>query len=251
MRYSAPGAHTHLYIQEGASKMKHRLLLILMLVLTACLSACGKNTDTSDIEETAPVESTEDPFSLGGIEIDVDTSQTEAETEPAIEVEVIETDADGSKTSLYSDGSIRHTSNIDSLPEVDKLTESESLTLQTIVANWDADGTISSDYLKSNITTATFPSLTDTDCQRIRERIEKDNPHNESETVAYEPEETTAQETQSSQGEHVYTQEELEAMTDEERFQLIEELTGNRVIRPDEVTVNLDAAREIQLGGGQ
>lgn len=231
--------------------MKHRLIIIFMLLAAICLSACGKNTDTSDIEETTPVESTEDPFSLGGIEIDVDTSQTEAETEPAVEVEVLETDSDGSKTSLYSDGSIRHTSNIDSLPEVDKLTESESLTLQTIVANWDADGTISSDYLKSNITTATFPSLTDTDCQRIRERIEKDSPHNESETVAYEPEETTAQETQSSQGEHAYTQEELEAMTDEERFHLIEELTGNRVIRPDEVTVNLDAAREIQLGGGQ
>lgn len=231
--------------------MKHRLIIIFMLLAAICLSACGKNTDTSDIEETAPVESTEDPFSLGGIEIDVDTSQTEAETEPAVEVEVLETDSDGSKTSLYSDGSIRSTSNIDNLPEVDKLTESESLTLQTIVANWDADGTISSDYLKSNITTATFPSLTDTDCQRIRERIEKDSPHNESETVAYEPEETTAQETQPSQGEHAYTQEELEAMTDEERFHLIEELTGNRVIRPDEVTVNLDAAREIQLGGGQ
>lgn len=231
--------------------MKHRLIIIFMLLAAICLSACGKNTDTSDIEETTPVESTEDPFSLGGIEIDVDTSQTEAETEPAVEVEVLETDSDGSKTSLYSDGSIRSTSNIDNLPEVDKLTESESLTLQTIVANWDADGTISSDYLKSNITTATFPSLTDTDCQRIRERIEKDSPHNESETVAYEPEETTAQETQPSQGEHVYTQEELEAMTDEERFQLIEELTGDRVIRPDEVTVNLDAAREIQLGGGQ
>ena len=230
--------------------MKHRLIIIFMLLAAICLSACGKNTDTSDIEETAPVESTEDPFSLGGIEIDVDTSQTEAETEPAIEVEVIETDADGSKTSLYSDGSIRHTSNIDNLPEVDKLTESESLTLQTIVANWDADGTISSDYLKSNITTATFPSLTDTDCQRIRERIEKDSPHNESETVAYEPEETTAQETQSSQGEHVYTQEELEAMTDEEVAKLIEEQTGNEVLRPDDFHVNLDAAREIQLGGG-
>ena len=192
--------------------MKRALTLITMLLLVG-LSACSNKTDISDIEETTPVESTEDPFSLGGIEIDVDTSQTEAETEPAIEVEVIETDADGSKTSLYSDGSIRHTSNIDNLPEVDKLTESESLTLQTIVANWDADGTISSDYLKSNITTATFPSLTDTDCQRIRERIEKDSPHNESETVAYEPEETTAQETQPSQGEHAYTQEELNNMT--------------------------------------
>ena len=231
--------------------MKRKILLMFMLLTALCLSACGKKESTSDIEEMLPVESTEDPFSLGGIEVEVDTTQPTEATEPAVEVEVLETDSDGSKTSLYSDGSIRHTSNIDNLPEVDKLTESESLTLQTIVANWDADGTISSDYLKSNITTATFPSLTDTDCQRIRERIEKDSPHNESETVAYEPEETTAQETQPSQGEHAYTQEELEAMTDEERFQLIEELTGNRVIRPDEVTVNLDAAREIQLGGGQ
>ena len=231
--------------------MKRKILLMFMLLTALCLSACGKKESTYDDTEEPTMESTEDPFSLGGIEVEVDTTQPTEATEPAIEVEVIETDADGSKTSLYSDGSIRSTSNIDNLPEVDKLTESESLTLQTIVANWDADGTISSDYLKSNITTATFPSLTDTDCQRIRERIEKDSPHNESETVAYEPEETTAQETQSSQGEHAYTQEELEAMTDEERFHLIEELTGNRVIRPDEVTVNLDAAREIQLGGGQ
>ena len=222
-----------------------------MLLAAICLSACGKNTDTSDIEETAPVESTEDPFSLGGIEIDVDTSQTEAETEPAVEVEVLETDSDGSKTSLYSDGSIRHTSNIDSLPEVDKLTESESLTLQTIVANWDADGTISSDYLKSNITTATFPSLTDTDCQRIRERIEKDSPHNESETVAYEPEETTAQETQSPTLQGGITWEELQEMPYEEQVEWAESVSGGRVVSSDEVTVNLDAAREIQLGGGQ
>ena len=231
--------------------MKRKILLMFMLLTALCLSACGKKESTSDIEETLPVESTEDPFSLGGIEVEVDTTQPTEATEPAIEVEVIETDADGSKTSLYSDGSIRHTSNIDNLPEVDKLTEPESLTLQTIVANWDADGTISSDYLKSNITTATFPSLTDTDCQRIRERIEKDSPHNESETVAYEPEETTAQETQPSESDGGITWEELEAMTDEERYDYIERTTGNEVIRPDEVTVNLDAAREIQLGGGQ
>ena len=193
--------------------MKRKIFLIFMLLTALCLSACGKKESTYDDAEEPTMESTEDPFSLGGIEVEVDTTQPTEATEPAIEVEVIETDADGSKTSLYSDGSIRSTSNIDNLPEVDKLTESESLTLQTIVANWDADGTISSDYLKSNITTATFPSLTDTDCQRIRERIEKDSPHNESETVAYEPEETTAQETQSSQGEHAYTQEELNNMT--------------------------------------
>lgn len=244
MRYAATGAHTHLYIQEGANKMKHRLLLILMLVLTACLSACGNKTNTTETEETTPVESTEDPFSLGGIEIDVDTTQPTEATEPAVEVEVLETDSDGSKTSLYSDGSIRSTSNIDNLPEVDKLTEEESLTLQTIVAHWDADGTISSDYLKSNITTATFPSLTDTDCQRIRERIEKDSPHNESETVAYEPEETTAQETQPSQ-------ENTDTRTLEEKRAAFESISGGEVITSDEVTVNLDAAREIQLGGGQ
>ena len=139
--------------------MKHRLLLILMLLTAICLSACGNKTDTTETEETAPVESTEDPFSLGGIEIDVDTSQTEAETEPAVEVEVLETYSDGSKTSLYSDGSIRNTSNIDNLPEVDKLTESESLTLQTIVANWDADATLSSDMLRDNINTDNLPSL--------------------------------------------------------------------------------------------
>ena len=139
--------------------MKRALTLIITCLLAIGLSACGNKSETTDLEETLPVESTEDPFSLGGIEIDVDISQTEAETEPAIEVEVIETDADGSKTSLYSDGSIRHTSNIDSLPEVDKLTESESLTLQTIVANWDADAALSSDMLRDNINTDNLPSL--------------------------------------------------------------------------------------------
>ena len=139
--------------------MKRALTLIITCLLAIGLSACGNKSETTDLEETLPVESTEDPFSLGGIEIDVDSSQTEAETEPAIEVEVIETDADGSKTSLYSDGSIRHTSNIDNLPEVDKLTESESLTLQTIVANWDADAALSSDMLRDNINTDNLPSL--------------------------------------------------------------------------------------------
>ena len=139
--------------------MKRALTLIITCLLAIGLSACGNKSETTDLEETLPVESTEDPFSLGGIEIDVDTSQTEAETEPAVEVEVLETDADGSKTSLYSDGSIRHTSNIDNLPEVDKLTESESLTLQTIVANWDADAALSSDMLRDNINTDNLPSL--------------------------------------------------------------------------------------------
>ena len=139
--------------------MKRALTLIITCLLAIGLSACGNKSETTDLEETLPVESTEDPFSLGGIEIDVDSSQTEAETEPAIEVEVIETDADGSKTSLYSDGSIRHTSNIDNLPEVDKLTEAESLTLQTIVANWDADAALSSDMLRDNINTDNLPSL--------------------------------------------------------------------------------------------
>lgn len=139
--------------------MNHKIFLIFMLFAALCLSACGNKTDTSDIEETAPVESTEDPFSLGGIEVEVDTTQPTEATEPATEVEVIETDADGSKTSLYSDGSIRHTSNIDNLPEVDKLTEEESIFLQAVVANWDADAALSSDMLRDNINTDNLPSL--------------------------------------------------------------------------------------------
>ena len=140
--------------------MKRALTLITMLLLVVGLSACGNKSEPTNLEETLPVESTEDPFSLGGIEIDVDSSQQPTqETEPATEVEVLETYSDGSKTSLYSDGSIRNTSNIDNLPEVDKLTESESLTLQTIVANWDANATLSSDMLRDNINTDNLPSL--------------------------------------------------------------------------------------------
>ena len=139
--------------------MKRKILLMFMLLTALCLSACGKKESTYDDTEEPTMESTEDPFSLGGIEVEVDTTQPTEATEPAIEVEVIETDADGSKTSLYSDGSIRHTSNIDNLPEVDKLTESESLTLQTIVANWDADAALSSDMLRDNINTDNLPSL--------------------------------------------------------------------------------------------
>ena len=139
--------------------MKRKILLMFMLLTALCLSACGKKESTSDIEEMLPVESTEDPFSLGGIEVEVDTTQPTEATEPATEVEVIETDADGSKTSLYSDGSIRHTSNIDNLPEVDKLTEEESIFLQAVVANWDADAALSSDMLRDNINTDNLPSL--------------------------------------------------------------------------------------------
>ena len=99
--------------------MKRALTLITMLLLVVGLSACGNKSEPTNLEETLPVESTEDPFSLGGIEIDVDSSQQPTqETEPATEVEVLETYSDGSKTSLYSDGSIRNTSNIDNLPEV-------------------------------------------------------------------------------------------------------------------------------------
>ena len=98
--------------------MKRKILLMFMLLTALCLSACGKKESTYDDTEEPTMESTEDPFSLGGIEIDVDTPQTEAETEPAVEVEVLETLADGSKTSLYSDGSIRNTSTIDNLPSL-------------------------------------------------------------------------------------------------------------------------------------
>ena len=231
--------------------MKRKILLMFMLLTALCLSACGKKESTSDIEETLPVESTEDPFSLGGIEVEVDTTQPTEATEPATEVEVIETDADGSKTSLYSDGSIRHTSNIDNLPEVDKLTESESLTLQTIVATWDEQSTLSQDYLKANISTDTFPSLSDTDCQRIREKIQKDKPHNPEETEAYISETTpAADESQEYLTEEEYMQQ-FEDMSDEELRKFVEDNTGVHVVNPDSLSVDSEAAQRIQLGGGQ
>ena len=231
--------------------MKHEIFIISMLLVVICLSACGKNTDTSDIEETAPVESTEDPFSLGGIEIDVDTPQTEAETEPAVEVEVLETLADGSKVSLYSDGDIVTTSNIDGLPEVDKLSEEECQFLEAVVAKWDADNTISSDFLKDEVTSKNLPSLTDTDCQRIREKIQKDKPHTESETVAYIPETTpAADESQVYLSEEEYMQQ-FDDMSREELRELIEQQSGGTVtaVRPGEA--DFDSVKDIQLNGGQ
>ena len=232
--------------------MKRKILLIFMLLTVICVSACGNKTDTTETKETAPVESTEDPFSLGGIEVEVDTTQTEAETEPATEVEVLETYSDGSKTSLYSDGSIRNTSNIDNLPEVDKLTEAESLMLQTIVATWDEQSTLSQDYLKANITTDTFPSLSDTDCQRIREKIQKDKPHSSEETEAYTTEETTpaTDESQVYLTEEEYMQQ-FEDMSNEEIRQFIEEVTGGDVADPNNTVVDSEAAQKVQLSGGQ
>ena len=233
--------------------MKRALTLIATLLLVVGLSACGNKSEPTDLEETLSVESTEDPFSLGGIEIDVDSSQqTIQETEPATEVEVLETYSDGSKTSLYSDGSIRNTSNIDNLPEVDKLTEAESLMLQTIVATWDEQSTLSQDYLKANITTDTFPSLSDTDCQRIREKIQKDKPHSSEETEAYTTEETTpaTDESQVYLTEEEYMQQ-FEDMSNEEIRQFIEEVTGGDVADPNNTVVDSEAAQKVQLSGGQ
>lgn len=231
--------------------MKRALTLIITCLLAIGLSACGNKSETTDLEETLPVESTEDPFSLGGIEIDVDSSQQPTqETEPATEVEVLETYSDGSKTSLYSDGSIRNTSNIDNLPEVDKLTEAESLTLQTIVATWDEQSNLSQDYLRENITTNNFPSLSDTDCQRIREKIQKEKPHSSEETEAYTTEETTlaTDESQVYLTEEEYMQQ-FENMSDEEVRRLIEEVTGGDVGDPSKTTVDLEAAKNLDLQG--
>lgn len=228
--------------------MKHRVLILLVMVLSICLSACGRETTSTDESDSAVMESTEDPFSLGGLDIDVDASQTEEATEPAVEVEVIETYADGSKTSLYSDGDIVTTSNIDGLPEVDKLTEEECQFLEAVVANWDSDTTISSDYLRDEITTKNMPSLSDTDCQRIRERIEKDKPHAEEETKAYvsETEATSSEQSELTFEEHM---KQLENLSDEELDQLIEDSTGGTVVKHGEA--DFDSVKDIQISGGQ
>lgn len=136
--------------------------LILMFAVSLSLSACGSKADNTD-ETTAPVESTEDPFSLGGIDINAGEGDGTAETEPATEVEVLETFADGSKTSLYSDGSIRNTSNIDDLPSVDKLSEEEHTYLEAVVANIGTS--ISTKELDKYINTEKLKSLSDTECE--------------------------------------------------------------------------------------
>lgn len=88
--------------------MKRAFTLITTLLLVASLSACSNKTDTSDIEETTPVESTEDPFSLGHVEIDVNettssTLETTSPEETAI-AEIIETQADGTATGRLANG---------------------------------------------------------------------------------------------------------------------------------------------------
>ena len=122
--------------------------------------------------------------------------------------------------------------------------------LQTIVATWDEQSNLSQDYLRENITTNNFPSLSDTDCQRIREKIQKEKPHSSEETEAYTTEETTlaTDESQVYLTEEEYMQQ-FENMSDEEVRRLIEEVTGGDVGDPSKTTVDLEAAKNLDLQG--
>ena len=105
--------------------------------------------------------------------------------------------------------------------------------------------------ISDEVTSKNLPSLTDTDCQRIREKIQKDKPHTESETVAYIPETTpAADESQVYLSEEEYMQQ-FDDMSREELDALIEAQSGGTVtaVRPGEA--DFDSVKDIQLNGGQ
>lgn len=230
--------------------MKKIIYLLLTLIAILSLTACkGKTSADSELSDSSSiVESTVDPFAISAeIEIDKSTTPTQKET-LAEEVEVLETYADGSYSALLADGSTIITSSAKNLIDSDKLTEDEALALDNIVGMWRQDSTLSKDFLKKNITKNSFPSLSDGDCSVLIDRIQKETPHTESETVAYteQTSETTA--TQSPDG--ALTMEEIAKLSQEEKDAYVEKMSGGgKVAHPDEV--DIEVAKKIKLQGAQ
>ena len=229
-------------------KLKSMVCLLLTMVLLFSLSACrGKADIESETMETV-AESTEDPFAISA-EINV---QKDIPREPATlaeEVEVLETYEDGSYSAVLADGSTIITSSAKGLIDSNKLTEIESVALDSIVGTWKQDNTLSKDFLKKKITKESFPSLSDVDCSVLIDRIQKDTPHNEEETVPYT--DPTTESVEETQPDGILTQEEFSKLSEEEQDAYIEKMSGGgiTVVHPD--TIDMEVAGKLQLQGAQ
>lgn len=231
--------------------MRMRRIWYLLLLIMCLLNFTGckrKSLDTNNVSDEAVVESTEDPFAISA-EINV---QKDIPREPATlaeEVEVLETYEDGSYSAVLADGSTIITSSAKGLIDSDKLTEIESVALDSIVGTWKQDNTLSKDFLKKKITKESFPSLSDGDCSVLIDRIQKDTPHNEEETVPYT--EPTTERVEETQPDGILTQEEFSRLSEEEQDAYIEKMSGGgiTVVHPD--TIDMEVAGKLQLQGAQ
>lgn len=238
--------------------MKRKAVYLFLLMLTlSSVSACSKKTEETNSNITSATEADdEDKFSLGGISVDVNAPSKAEETTAAYEVDVLETEADGTYTALMSDGSTSTVLTIKDLPSVDKLSEENQIALDAIVSYWNTTPSLSATYLKQHINVLAFPDLSDSDCLRIVEKIQENSPHDKSETVAYKAEDDPMV---SEEDDRVDTRteeeimESIEALSDEELNALIEEATGVIVIDDSNVTIDYEGAEELtkSLKGAQ
>lgn len=214
-------------------------LMLLTLSVAISLSACNKkDIETTDATE-AIVESTEDPFSLGNVDIKVSTDiqQSQASTE----VEVQETYEDGSYTGLLDNGDTIITMNGTDLQQYSKLSEGEAVTLDVIIGSWKTDSTLPEEYLTREINSNSFPSLSDKERTELIKEIKTE--------IVHDPSNTRELETQGAEQKPVLETKDYSNLSSEEIDNLIEEHLGIQVDNGG--TVDIEAIRDLPLGGAQ
>ena len=227
-------------------KLKTLTLTLVAIASLASLTGCGKKADVPVETTETVVESTEDPFSLGNVLIEVPKN-----TEPAKEAEVIETQADGTYTALLEDGNTRVTMNGTNLANYSKLTESEAVYLDVIIGAWKTDSTLPEEYLTREITKQAFPSLSDREREVTISEIATETPHPEDGTKPL-PEQETGQEPSSvSEEEQQRLLEEYNSMSEEEKDQRDHELSGGGATNGHPDKLNAEALEGISMGGAQ
>lgn len=214
-------------------------LMLLTLSVAISLSACNKkDTETTDATE-AIVESTEDPFSLGNVDIKVSTDiqQPQASTE----VEVQETYEDGSYTGLLDNGDTIITMNGTDLQQYSKLSEGERVTIDVIISSWKTDSTLPEEYLTREINSNSFPSLSDKERTELIKEIKTE--------IVHDPSNTRELETQEAEQKPVLETKDYSNLSREDKEKLLEEagLGSSANI----ATIDIEAIRDLPLGGAQ